>query len=122
MRNDRSGRLKGVASTDTHLVDDEKGWERRMAATNVEPDGFTMVWLKYGVIGVVDEHEFANLSLVEHLARGGGESTHVGDEPNKEKVFIKPDLVVRTHEYTITRLMLRMVFGMRRDPPMELEV
>ena len=26
MRNDRSGSLKGVASTDTHLVDDENGW------------------------------------------------------------------------------------------------
>lgn len=64
MRNDRSGSLKGVASTDAHLVDDENGWERCMAAMNVEPDGFTMVWLKYGVIGVVDEHEFANLSLL----------------------------------------------------------
>ena len=121
MRNDRSDRLKGVESTDTHLVDDEKGWERCITATNVEPDGFTMMRLKYGAIGVVDEHKFANLSVVEHMARGR-ESTHVGDEPNEEKVFIKPDLVVRTHEYTITRLMLRVVFGMMRDPPMELEV
>jgi hypothetical protein len=91
-----------------------------MAITNVEPDGFTMVWLKIGFVGVVNEHEFANLFLVEHLARRKGES--IGDKPYKEPISIERDLVVPTHEYTITRLMSRMVFGLGRDPPMELEV
>ena len=93
-----------------------------MAITNVEPDGFTMVWLKIKLVAVVDEHEFANLFLLEHLARGKGESIHVGDKPYKERISIEGSLVVHTHEYTITRLMSRMVFGLSRDPPMELEV
>jgi hypothetical protein len=103
-------------------VDDKKGWKWCMAITKVEPDGFTMVWLKIGFVGVVNEHEFANLFLVEHLARRKGESIHIGDKPYKEPISIERDQVVHTHEYTITQLMSRMVFGLGRDPPTELKV
>ena len=86
------------------------------------PIALPWVWLKAELVGVVDAHEFANLFLVEHLARRKGESIHIGDRPYKERISIEGGLVVHTHEYTITRLISRMIFGLRRDPPLELEV
>jgi hypothetical protein len=66
--------------------------------TNVESNGFTMVWLKFGGIGVVDEHKFTNLFLVEYLARRKGELTHIRDKPDKEKISLKQGAMVITHE------------------------
>jgi len=42
--------------------------------------------------------------------------THTGEKPYEETVFIEEALMVQTHQETITRLMSRMVFGLRRDP------
>jgi len=68
-----------------------------MAITNVKGDGFTMEWLKVAEIGVVDQHEFANLFLVEHLARSKAESTHIGDKPYKETISIEQGVMVPTN-------------------------
>ena len=46
-------------------MDDEQGRKWSIVIPNVKRDGFTMEWLKFGVTGVVDKHELANLFLVE---------------------------------------------------------
>ena len=81
-----------------------------------------MVWLKFGGIGVIDEHKFANLLLLEYLARRKGESTHIRDKPDKEKIPLKQGVMYVTHEQAVTRLMFRNAFGLRRDPPSDLEL
>jgi len=69
-----------------------------MVITNVEGDGFTMEWLLVAVIGVVDEYEFANLFLVEHLARRKVESAHIREKPYKEIISMEPSMMVLTHQ------------------------
>ena len=49
-----------------------------MAITDVKRNGFTMEWSKVAEIGVVDEHEFAILLLVEHLAQERRINSHRG--------------------------------------------
>ena len=69
-----------------------------MVIANVKGNGFTVEWLKVAVIGVnVDEYKFASLFLVEHMARRKGESTHIGEKPYKEMIFMEKATMVPTH-------------------------
>jgi len=60
------------------MIDDEQGRKWHMAITDVKRNGFTMEWSKVAEIGVVDEHEFAILLLVEHLAQERRINSHRG--------------------------------------------
>jgi hypothetical protein len=61
--------LKGVKSTDTHLMDYEYGREGRILILDVKGDSFTVELLKLRVTRVVDKHELANLFYCKYFAR-----------------------------------------------------
>ena len=70
-----------------------------MEITDIERDGFPMELLKGGAMGVVDEHEFANLFLVEHLAERNEElNSHIWEESYKEHVCIEHGVMIGTHQ------------------------
>src|SRR6266850_3708972 len=58
-----SDRFERIESTDTHLVDDEKGREWRMGVVYVKGNSFAMELPKIAIVGVVHEHEFMDLIL-----------------------------------------------------------
>lgn len=57
----RSDGLKGVVPTDTHFMNDKKGREWRIVISDVQGNGFVMVFLERGAPGIVDEYKFTNL-------------------------------------------------------------
>ena len=58
--------LEGVEATNTHFMDDEQGWERRVTILDVEANSFPVEWLKQSVVGpgIVHEYKLLNLFLV----------------------------------------------------------
>ena len=48
--------------------------------------------------------------------------THIGEKSNKNIIFIERGVMEPTHQYTITRIMPMIFFGLFGDPPIGLQV